>query len=282
MRKYVPGFCILLLLFASSAPAWWVIGHGTIAEAAASGLPESMPQFFRSAGKQLGYLAGEPDRWKNREARHLYAAEACNHFIDLEDLGGQALPADRYKAATLLLKLKHQPDRTGMLPYALMEHYDRLSCAFYDYRQEPNNEANKMKCLVYAGVLSHFAGDATMPLHTTRNYDGKKGANGQIMQKGIHAKIDAFPEKNQLTAEEIGRGLQARQIDDMWSSVLKTIQTSHAHVEQCYELDAAGAIDKPTPESRAFILERCQTAAQFTADLWYNAWLRSAKLPPHY
>src|SRR5438132_7983872 len=282
MRKHFLVTIGLVLASGTGAMAWWVKGHGTIAEAAASCLPEAMTQFFRAAGKQLGHLAGDPDRWKNRDAKHLRAAEAPDHFIDLEDYAGNTLPADRYKAATLLRTLKQQPERTGMLPYAIMEDFDRLTCAFYDYRAEPENEAIRMKCIVYAGNLAHFTGDATMPLHTTRNYDGKPGPDGGMVQRGIHAKIDAFPEKNGLTAEEMGRGLEPVRIDDMWEYIVKRIDESHKLIDRCYELDAAGGFDKPTPESRALILERCRAAAQFTADVWYNAWLRSAKLAPHY
>jgi len=40
-----------------------------------------------------------------------------------------------------------------------------------------------------------------------------------------------------------------------------------------YEFDAAGAFDKPTDESRAFILARVKAGAkQLTLDLWYTAW----------
>jgi hypothetical protein len=53
-------------------------------------------------------------------------------------------------------------------------------------------------------------------------------------------------------------------------------------VDRCYELDRAGAFDRPTAESRRFILERCRAGAQFTTDLWYSAWLRSATMPKHY
>ena len=134
---------------------------------------------------------------------------------------------------------------------------------------------------MYAGVLAHFTGDCAMPLHTTRDYDGRK-AGDKVVQKGIHAKIDGFPEKFGLTAEEISRGLKAKKIDDVWAHVLKQINDSHAQVDKCYELDKAGAFDKPTEESRKFILERCRVGAQFTMDLWYSAWLRSEKMPKHY
>src|SRR5262249_16959247 len=128
----------------------------------------------------------------------------------------------------------------------------------------------------------HFTGDAAMPLHTTRDYDGKKGDDGKLVQRGIHAKIDAFPEKNGLGAEEICRGLEPKKIDDVWAHVIQTIKESHTHVGRCYELDPAGAFDKPTDESRKFILERCRVGAQLTMDLWYSAWLRSEKMPAHY
>jgi hypothetical protein len=282
MKKYLLGGALAALAVAGLCRAWWVQGHASIAEAAAAGLPAEVPPFFRAAGKQLGHLAGDPDRWKNPAARHLRAAESADHYLDLEDYQGEELPADRYKAIALLQKLKRQPDRVGMLPYAIMENYDRLSCAFYDYRADKENPAIRAKCAVYAGVLSHFTGDCVMPLHTTRDYDGRRGKDGKVQQKGIHAKIDAFPERHGLTAEEIARGLKARQLDDVWAHVLERVRESHKLVERCYELDKAGAFDKPTPESRKFILERCRAGAQFTMDLWYSAWLRSAKMPKHY
>lgn len=282
MRKYVAGAGLLALVLVSSTPGWWVKGHESIAEAAAKGLPDEMPAFFRAGGKHLAHFAGDPDRWKNRDAKTLYAAESPNHYLDLEDLEGKELPEDRYKAAAMIARMKYRPERTGMLPYTIMEHYDRLSCAFYDYRQDPKSEAIQWKCLVYAGILSHFTADTTMPLHTTRNFDGRKGPDGKLQQKGIHAKIDAFPEKNGLAPEEICRGLQAKAIDDVWAYIKQAILESHKHIDRCYELDATGAIDNPTPESREFILARCRAGAQMTMDLWYSAWLRSARMPPHY
>jgi hypothetical protein len=273
---------LISLAVAGTAPAWWVKGHEAVTEAAALRLPEGMPPFFRAGGKFMAHFAGDPDRWKNKQATHLTAAEAHNHYIDLENFQGRTLPADRNKAVELLFELKEKPERTGLLPYALMEHYDRLSCAFADYRADPKSEAIRMKCLVYAGVLAHFTGDSVMPLHTTRDYNGRKGPNGQVIQFGIHAKIDAFPERNKLSAEEMARELGPKPVDDMWAYILKTIDESHKHVERCYELDKAGAFDMPTAESRAFILERCRAGAQFTMDLWYNAWLRSARMPAHY
>jgi hypothetical protein len=272
----------LCLVLAGEAQAWWVKGHALVAEAAAQQLPEAMPAFFRNSGPHLAHLSGDPDRWKNRAARHLRAAEAPDHYLDLEDYQGKDLPDDRFKAVALLAQLGRKPERTGMLPYAILEHYDRLTCAFADLRADPENEAVRMKCVVYAGVLAHFTGDVSMPLHTTRDYDGKKGPGGAWLQRGIHARIDSFPERHGLTAAEIGRDLKPRKLDDVWGTVLQQIHQSHGRVARCYELDSAGAMERPTAESRAFILECCRNGAQLTVDLWYNAWLRSARWPPPY
>jgi hypothetical protein len=264
------------------APAWWVNGHATITEAAAAALPDDVPAFYRAGGRSLAHFSGDPDRWKNRAATFLRAAEAPNHFLDLEDLEGHAPPPDRFQALALLHRLNKPPDKVGSLPYAILENYERLAVAFYDYRQEPANPAVPMKCLVYGGALAHYTTDAAMPLHTTRNYDGRPQPDGTIKQKGIHARLDAFPEKFGFKPEEITRGLEAKAIDNVWDYVNAFLKESHTHIDQCYELDAAGGFATPTDASRAFVMARCRAGAQFTLDIWYAAWLRSAKLPPHY
>ena len=266
----------------SVARGWWVKGHGSIAEAAAAGLPDDVPEFFRHGGSWLNHLAGDPDRWKNPSTKYLRAAESPDHYINFEDLKGHKLPADRYKYATLLTRLDVSPEKAGMLPYAIMEHYERLACAFYDLRAEPDNPAIRAKCLVYAGALSHFTGDVAMPLHVTHNYDGRPDAAGKFVQKGIHAKVDGFPETHGITPAQISHDLKAKKIDDVWAHVLQAIDESYQQIEKTYELDAAGAFETPTAESREFILGRCRIGAQLTMDLWYSAWLRSADMPPPY
>ena len=279
------GVVVVLAAFgASLAIGWWSGGHETIAEAAAARLPDDVPAFFRRGGKELAHFSVDPDRWKNRQMNFLRRAEEGNHFLDTEDLDGKPLPAtNRFDAIKLIAnELKKEPNKVGMLPYAIMEYYEKLTIGFYDYRKTPTNSAIPMKCLVYGGILAHYTGDAAMPLHATREFDGKRRADRTVMQKGIHARVDSFPEKNGIMPEEVCRGLEAKKIDDVWEHVQKSIAESHAQVPKCYEFDAGGAFAKPTEESRAFILSRVRAGAQLTLDLWYNAWLQSEKLPPHW
>jgi hypothetical protein len=265
------------------ARAWWVIGHATITEAAALALPDDMPGFYRAAGRSLAHFAGDPDRWKNPQATYLRVVESPNHFIDSEDLEGNPVPADRFQAILLYHKLNKGIDKVGFLPYAIVEGFDKLTVAFYDYRQEPTNPAVPMKCLVHGGTLAHYTTDASMPLHTTRDYDGRvQPGGGRKKQQGIHAKLDGFPEKFGFKAEEITRGLEAKAVDNVREYVNAFIKESYTHIDKSYELDAAGAFDTPTDVSRAFVMARCKAGAQFTLDIWYTAWLRSAKLPAHY
>ena len=201
----------------------------------------------------------------------------------MEDLEGNAPPTQRFQAIALLQKLNHPADKAGLLPWSIAEGYDRLMCAFYDYRQDPANPAVAMKAIVYAGNLAHYTTDAAMPLHTTRDYDGKKQSDGKILQKGIHAKLDGFPELNGFTTEDICRGLQAQAIEgDVFEYIVAFIRESHRNIEEAYRLDAAEAFSKPTEESKKFVLARCRAGAQFTMDIWYTAWIRSEKMPAHY
>ncbi|MSR30701.1 MAG: hypothetical protein EXR99_04270 [Gemmataceae bacterium] len=258
-------------------------GHETLTETAAAILPADMPEFFRKAGKTLGHFSGDPDRWKNPGAKFLRAAEGANHYLDLEDLQGKDLPAHRYLAIDLMIALKKKPDRVGLLPYAIMENYEKLACAFYDHRKNPDEEHLRWKCIYVAGVLAHYTTDLSMPLHTTVNYDGIKEGKKYI-QKGIHARIDAFPEKHGIKMEDLAKDLKMGEVAPagVWDRVQEAIRESHRHVARCYELDKGGFMKEPNDVSRAFILERCRFGVQFTAQVWHAAWLLSKDLPPPY
>lgn len=119
MKYKVLTILCLIIAFLPPASAWWVKGHGTIAEAACKSLPDDMPAFFRAAGKQLNHLAGEPDRFKNKEAKFLRITEAPDHYIDLEEFGGESLPRDRFKALDLAKKRGVTPEKAGFLPCTL-------------------------------------------------------------------------------------------------------------------------------------------------------------------
>ena len=139
-----------------------------------------------------------------------------------------------------------------------------------------------MKCLVYGGTLAHYTGDAAMPLHTTRDFDGRNQPDGTVKQKGIHAKIDGFPEKNKITPEEVCRGLEAKKIDDVWEHVNEVHRgVAHARREVLRVRRGRGVRQADGGEPGVHPGPRAGRA-QLTLDLWYTAWLRSEKLPAHW
>lgn len=283
----VLGFLCVILHFGfiptlNSLRAWWVVGHGRIAEAAVRVLPEEMPEFFRKAGPALGQMAGDPDRWKNPGTKHLRASEGPEHFLDLEDLGGNEIPEDRYQTIQLMIRLGKSPDKVGLLPHALLEGFEKLACCFQDLREKPDDPVRQWRCLVYAGSLAHYAGDCAMPLHTTKDYDGRVREGKPPLQKGIHARLDAFPEKHGITIDDISQGLKLEPVENPWGRMVAEFRSSHRLVDEAYRLDAAGGFQDPGPESRAFVLQRCRAASRFTAELWVAAWEKSKSLPKPY
>ena len=209
--------------------------------------------------------------------------EEGNHFLDTEDLDGKPLPAtNRFDAIKLIAnELKKEPNKVGMLPYAIMEYYEKLTIGFYDYRKSPTNSAIPMKCLVYGGILAHYTGDAAMPLHATREFDGKRRADGTVMQKGIHPASTASPRKTASCPKKSVVDWRRRR-STMFGSTSRSPSPSRTHRFRS-ATNSTRVVRSPNRPRRAGPSSFPASAgAQLTLDLWYNAWLKSEKLPPHW
>lgn len=264
----------VFILRISRTAAWWSGGHRFCTLAAVSKLPEEVPAFFRAAGDELAEMSVEPDNWKNSRAPHLRTSEQGEHYLDLEYLEDSQMMKERYDLLKYYYFKNIDPGKAGFLPNAIQEGYERLLLAFHTYRKHPEDKALQQRLIVYAGWLAHYCEDAGMPLHTTKFYDGKPGADGQTVQAGIHAKIDAYPEKF-LALKDIAEGLAPETAVDVWPLITRNIKESHTHVDQCYELDTQGAFDTAPEKGRALMLERARASAKLTLDLWYSAWKNS-------
>ena len=190
-------------LVAVPAQAWWGDGHGILTEGAVLALPEDVPAFFRQGGNIASHTVFDPDLFKNRGAPLLSHAEHGEHYFDLEYLEGRAIPAKRFDFIALCFELELDPTKVGMAPYAIAEWTGRLAVAFAEHRKWPENEVIQQKCLVYAGILAHYAEDICQPLHATRDYDGKKQADGTVIGKGIHEQVDSSVERLGFAPEDL-------------------------------------------------------------------------------
>jgi hypothetical protein len=267
------------------AHAWWPEGHSTIARAAVQAQPGEVPAFFRRGGETVAHLAQDPDAMKNRALPNVSDAESPEHYLDRELLRGRAIPATRSEYLRLCAELKVNPKDVGYVPYAVAEWTERLTIAFAEHRRWPTNRIVRTRCLFYAGILAHYAGDLCQPLHLTIHHDGRARSDNSSPKTGIHHKVDALIERLGLTPRELSREQTPQAFPALMPAIIREMDASSALVERVYELEpklppTTGDLTVAT-EVAAFTRERARAATRFLASLYLTAWRNSAsvKLP---
>src|SRR5262249_18472197 len=148
---------------------------------------------------------------------------------------------------------------------------ERLAVGFAEHRRWPENPYVRMKCLVYAGFLAHYAGDLCMPLHCTVEYDGRL-KDGMTSHTGIHARVDSLIEKLPLKPADLAGGQKIEPVDEILPAVVKEIGQSRALIERTYALEPALPPREgewtPSAEIRAFTLDRGRESSRFLASLY--------------
>ena len=205
-----------------------------------------------------------------------------NHSIPVDSL--EAMFGTELNCKAVLVD-EHLTDH-GILPYHLASMLRRLTKAF--------EERDQKRILHLCADFGHYIGDAHVPLHTTKNY------NGQLTnQIGIHAFWESrLPE---LFAEEqydLWTG-QAELIDNPTDYFWDIVLTSHSHVDSvllvekelserfppdqqyCNEM-RNGRLVKIECEAFAaayqerlgsMVEERMRGAMLATGSAWYTAWV---------
>lgn len=237
-------------------------------------LPDEVPTFFRNGGRVVAAASIDADLHKNRAVPNVNQTERAEHFIDLERLKGAELPDQRYAFIALCYKVGVEPERVGLVPYALAEWTGRLAVAFAEHRRWPEDEAIWSKCLVYAGFVAHYAQDLTQPLHTTVHYDGIVQPDGTTVGKGIHELVDSSVERLALDPTELATGLELATYDSLMSGIVAALEVSHARVSSVYDIgDAWDDVDDERMQAQC--AERARAAVELTGSLLLTAWRRS-------
>lgn len=311
---------ILPLVVAQAvAMAWDYEGHRLVNQLALLSLPKDFPNFVRTpkAQERIAFLSGEPDRWRNSSDLPFKHASSPDHYIDLEELSDHGLAVSalshfRYEFTAQLaagraahspalptLDAGKDPTRTraliGFLPWAITECYGKLKSAFsylrvFEELGSPEEIENAQQNVLYLmGVMGHFVGDASQPLHTTRHFNGWTGANpnGYTTNKTFHAWIDGgyFHKTGLFHASELQDRLRPAQLvgagkadsrpDDLFPDVLGFILEQHRLVEPLYQLEKEGKLSgegNSGMEGRPFLRAQLISAGQMLGDLWYSAW----------
>ena len=281
-----------LVLQPLPAGAWGNEGHRLINRLAASSLPADVPAFLRSesAINEIEYLGPEPDRWRSRAEPELSAAQAPEHFIDLEPADALGpLPRNRLDFEAKVFAAGQRPEKIGLQPWETVEVWERLKAALREYRNlsaaKQDTRGVEAAVLFYTGWLGHYVGDGSQPLHTTDKYNGWVGPNpnGYTTAHQIHWQFEGpFVAANEHEAEVRARMTAPKAIDgDIFESYVAYLRHTATYVEKVYQLDKAGGFaGAGSAESRDFTADRLAAGASMLRDMIYTAWIDSAKPVP--
>jgi hypothetical protein len=304
INRVVSLFAALLLPLLAAQPAfgWGSDGHRIINRLAGAALPADVPAFLRSpAGLDaLEYYGPEPDRWRSPAEPELNAAQAPEHFIDLEyaDLIGK-LPRRRYDYIRALAAAQPAhpdihltPEKVGLQPYVTSEVYERLQSAFRDYRAllaaKQNTKPSEAEIVFLAGWLGHYVADGSMPLHTSIQYNGWTGPNPHeyTTEHHIHAQFESdFVHENVRLADvaPLVTATKPSTLNDVFAEYLIYLRHSNSLVEKTYQLDKEGAFTGAgTPAGKAFVDQQLASGAIELRNMIYTAWVKSAEPVPAY
>jgi hypothetical protein len=320
MRRTIFAGAVALGALLFNAGAWDYEGHHAINELALASLPADFGIRLTPALKgRIEFLAGEPDRWRNVGDLPLKNFNPPDHYIDLEDLKlygltPETLPIMRYDfAADIALTRTAHPERfsaidpvkdadhtrelDGFLPWAITENYEKLKSdfsalkAFRQYGGTPEEIANaQADCIYVMGVMGHFVGDGSQPLHTTKYFNGwdpNDNPKGYTTRQSFHAWIDGgyFRKTGGIKVETlVGKIRPATHIGNagdpeaFFRDVTAYLVEQNKFVEPLYQMDKNGQLSGVGEEglkALPFLDGQLVKAGQMLGDIWLTAWLEA-------
>ncbi|GAB3005416.1 hypothetical protein GCM10027051_00320 [Niabella terrae] len=265
---------------------WGFLVHRTIAQLAIYELPGPMQAFFYTHKDSLVYGAPRPD-----VRRTGHPEEGSKHYMDMEYFGDSAfrvIPRNwdaavaRYTADSL--------HKYGTLPFVVIEYLGRLTDAF--------RSGNADSIVFYAADLSHYIGDAHVPLHASMNYDGQLTG-----QQGLHDLWETTVPEVEMMHYQLSSRHKARYLKSPETRIWGILEHTFSLVPEVFEKErevARNFNDSTkyrwevrwgkkrrfyTPEfarqySRALgrsVNDQLIAASGAIADFWYTAWVNAGK-----
>ncbi len=324
MKKKFIGIICATSALVFNAAAWDYEGHHAVNELALASLPANFPAFALApeARDRIAFLAGEADRWRNvtdlKIGRDLALGHVNgpDHYLDLEDLKlygltPATLPPLRYDFVADIAKARaahpenfppidpakdsdHTRELSGFLPWAITENYEKLQSGFSTLTAlekaggTPTEIANARQDIIYVmGVMGHYVGDASQPLHTTMYHHGwttNDNPNHYTTSSRFHAWIDGgfFSKTGGIDVKKLTAKIQpatglanAAEPNGVFETAVNFIVAQNQLVEPLYKLDRDGKLsDKENrgAEGRAFLETQLVKSGQLLGDLWLTAW----------
>ena len=216
-------------------------------------------------------------------------AQAPDHFFT------PTWPISTLEPDNILLWRRLRPGESklakiGYLPYAIVENYEMLLNAFRTWRKarSPKDRASARQNAIYiAGVLGHYVGDGSMPMHLSIQYNGwldsSPNPKGYTKDRGFHNRYESLYVDVAIEASAVQPKVHRPQrLPAVWKSIKQYLNVAFSELEPAYELEKAGGFNpqQPRPKGTEFIANELARASTMLADLWYTAWLESGKTSP--
>jgi hypothetical protein len=314
MKRTLLVASVLIIAGREPVHAWDETGHVIVTELAVKLLGDNAPEFLKTsaARARLNFLCAEPDRWRNLRLAPMGHINNPDHYIDFEllalyDLTPQTMPSYRYDFVAAMARYKAlHPDKDfqydaskdddrskewpGFVPYRICEVYAQLRSSWrtlntYEKYRDKVSEAALENCrqnIIYLmGILSHYVGDCSQPLHTTKHFNGWVGENpnGYTTSSKFHALIDGgVIDAARIRTQDLFERLPSspRSIDEtkLFPGVIAYCLDTFGEVENTYQLEKKGAFRLGSgafPEGKRFVEERLVAGAVMLAGLWEAA-----------
>ncbi|WP_310397727.1 zinc dependent phospholipase C family protein [Hymenobacter sp.] len=253
-KTLLPLLLAALLLAHGTASAWGFFGHRIITQVAVYELPASMQAFYYRHLPELVRQSTVPDERRNDDP-----AEAPKHYIDM----------DHYSENDPFGKVPQQYDKAvekfsadtlkkyGTVPWVVLETKEKLTEAF--------RQRDTLGIVKYSAELSHYVGDAFVPLHTTINYDGQL-----TDQKGLHNLWESQLPERFINDYKLD-GEPAAYVKDPLAAIWVVLQQSYGFLGETF--DRATKIEKAMkPDVRFTFTHRYGKTTRRYSDAFADAY----------
>jgi len=208
-----------------------------------------------------------------------YPSEQNKHYIDIDNfpefISTGRIPQDFDSVVTI-----HGYNfvmEQGILPWTILETIDSLTAAFESYRWD--------RAMLFAADLGHYIGDAHMPLHITRNYNGQ-----YTNQSGVHSRYESrMIEK--YDQQIFYDGDSVAYISDVSDFVFNMIYNNYVYVDSVLIADSVATIFAGSTSSNDYYAKFWELSGSFTirlfkstsnklAALIYSCWINAGSPDP--
>ena len=242
---------IFLVLSVLLLAGWGRTGHLIINKNAVKYFPT---EFNFDWMQQLGDHASDADYRKGSDP-----TESPKHFIDIDSyqsfVDSDFIIQD-YDSIVSVFGLSKVID-IGILPWTIITTTDSLQAAF---EREDYNRA-----VLIAADLGHYVGDAHMPLHITKNYNGQLSGQSGIHSRYESSMIDKYSSQISYIADSVSY------VEDISDYVFKMIYNNYDYVDSVLSSDKAAKTFAGNTNSDQYYQKLWELTDNFTTKLFKHA-----------